>query len=162
MNIIVAVSANWGIGYEDQLLFHIREDQQFFRTMTLGKVVVYGRTTLASFRDAKPLPDRTNIVLSRNPELVIPGVTICHSIPQLSELLKLYPTEDVFIIGGESVYAQFLNACTTAYITKIDVAPPADTFFPNLDALPSWRLVDESEAKMDKKGRMYRFCTYGK
>jgi len=160
MNLIVAVSANWGIGYENKLLYRIRGDQQFFKDMTEGKVVVMGHSTFRSLPGGKPLANRTNIVLSRNPELRIPDVTICASIPQLNEILQAYATEGVFIIGGESIYSQFLDSCSHAYITKIESIPKADTFFPNLDALPNWQCIEESETKTSKTGLLYRFCTY--
>jgi len=160
MNLIVAVSDNWGIGNDNKLLYRIREDQQFFKNMTLGKVVVMGHSTFKSLPGEEPLPDRVNIVLSRNAELKIPGVTVCVSLKQLDEILKPYPTENVFIIGGESIYSQFLDSCDIAYVTKVESTPKADTFFPNLDLLPCWNVFEESERKTSKTGIVYRFCTY--
>jgi len=157
MNIIVAVSSNWGIGRENELLFRIKEDLARFKSLTIGKVVVMGHNTYKSIK--KPLVDRVNIVLSRDETLVIPGVKMCNSLDSLREMLKAYRPEDIFIIGGEKIYARLLNECTRAYITKVDAAPPSDVFFPNLDELPEWQIVEESEEKFQKDLR-FRYCNY--
>jgi len=162
VNLIVAVTADWGIGCENRLLYRISEDMRRFKEMTIGKVVVMGHNTFKSLPDGLPLPERANIMLSANPGLCIPGVTVCESVAKLHDVLESYATEDVFVIGGESVYVQLLNSCENAYITKIERTPMADTFFPNLDELPGWWLAEESETKVSKTGIQFRFCEYVK
>ncbi len=145
MNAIAAVDKNWAIGNQNKLLVSIPEDQRYFRKMTTGKVVVMGRRTLAGFPNGEPLKNRTNIVLTRNPDFRKEGVTIVHSVEEALETVKAYPEKDVFVIGGDSVYRQMLPYCDTAYITKIDRVFDADAYFPNLDEDPDWELTEESE-----------------
>ncbi|MCL2839870.1 MAG: dihydrofolate reductase [Defluviitaleaceae bacterium] len=157
MKILVAVSSNWGIGHDNDLLFRIKPDHARFKALTIGKVVVMGRKTYESI--GKPLVDRVNIVLSRDENLVIPGVIMCHSLERLRKMLESYHSDDIFIVGGEKIYAQLLDACTHVYLTKVDAAPPADVFFPNIDELPQWKLVEESET-LNFKGLNFRYCDY--
>ncbi|MCL2217670.1 MAG: dihydrofolate reductase [Defluviitaleaceae bacterium] len=161
MNLIAAVSSEWGIGRGNDLLFRIREDHLRFKSLTIGKVVVMGHNTFKSLPKQQPLVDRANIVLSRDESLVIPGVVMCNSLEHLRDLLTPYAPEDIFIIGGEKIYTQLLEGCTIAHITKVASAPPADVFFPNLDALPEWRLVEESEEKSHRDLK-FKYCTYKK
>ena len=127
--------------------------------MTTGRVVVLGRKTLETFPGKRPLKNRTNIILSRDASYQAPDAMIAHDIKELAELLKGYPDEDIFIIGGESVYRQLLPLCSRAYVTKIDRAYDADAYFPNLDELPEWRLTKESEEKT-YFDVTYAFLTY--
>ena len=120
MNIIAAVDTNWAIGNRGGLLVSIPRDQKMFREMTMGKVIVYGRKTLNTFPQAQPLTGRTNIILSRDTSLEIRGAQVVHSIEELLEVLESYDSQDVYIVGGESVYEQMLPYCDTAHITKID------------------------------------------
>ncbi len=159
MNLIVAVDKNWGIGHQNKLLVSIPEDQKFFREKTTGKVVVMGRRTLDSFPNGDPLKNRTNIVLTRNPNFKKEGVQIAHSVEEALELVKPYPTENVFVIGGDSVYREMLPYCDTAYVTKIDRAFDADTYFPDLDQDPEWELTQESE-ESTCFNMAYVFTTY--
>lgn len=145
MNLIAAADRNWGIGKNNSLLIQIPEDMQFFRATTIHNVVVMGRRTLESFPNARPLPQRTNIVLSGKPDFEVRGATVVHSITELKEELTKYDTDDVFIIGGDSVYHQFEPYCKVAYITKLDYEYDADAHFPNLDEKENWVLHDESE-----------------
>ena len=155
MNLIVAVSSNWGIGNNNDLLFRIREDLIRFKNITTGKVVVMGHNTYKSL--GKPLPNRVNIVLSRNTSLEIPGVVICDSIQALEQQI----TEDAFVIGGEQIYRQLLHKCKFAFVTKVNAAPPANVFMPNLDELPQWKLVEESPINIF--GNLeYSYCMYSR
>jgi dihydrofolate reductase len=159
MKAIVAVDLNWAIGYEGNLLMPIPDDLKFFKGMTIGKVVVMGRETFQSLPGQKPLKDRHNIVLTKTGNFSNENLTICRSLDQLFRELTKYPTEDVFIIGGEKVYSQFLPYCTEAYVTKIEDRFIADKFFPNLDQLENWELESVSDLKFfgDTK---YRFTKY--
>ena len=161
MNLIVAVDKNWGIGFRNKLLVSIPEDMKFFRSQTNGKVIVMGRKTLESFPNGLPLKNRTNIVLTKNPDYQVKGAVICHSVEESPKALKKYPTEDIYVIGGDSVYKQFLPYCNVAHITRVDHAYEADTYFPDIEKLPEWRLTGESEEKtyFDLE---FTFCRYEK
>lgn len=145
MNLIVAVDRNWAIGYKNELLVRIPNDHKYFREVTTGKVVVLGRKTLETFPQGQPLKNRTNIILSRNKDYKVKDAIVVHSIDELMEELKQYNSEDVFIIGGESIYREMLPYCDVAHVTKIDHAYQADAYFPNLDKTGEWVITAESE-----------------
>lgn len=146
MNLISCVDSEWGIGCNNELLVRIPSDQKFFRTMTTGKVVVFGRKTLETFPGGKPLKDRTNIVLTKSDSYEKKGDEIVvHSVEECLEVLKKYPTDEVFICGGSSIYEQFLEYCDKAYITKLDRSFSKDSYFPNLDDNPEWKVTQEGE-----------------
>lgn len=145
MKAILAADKNWGIGYNNHLLVSIPSDMKFFRLTTTGKVVVMGRKTLESFPNGMPLKNRTNIVLTGNQNYQVKDAVIVHSEDELMEELKKYNTDDIYVIGGESVYRMMLPYCDTVYVTKIDRAFQADTFFPNLDEMDEWEMTEESE-----------------
>ena len=145
MKAILSADKNWGIGYNNRLLVSIPSDMKFFRQTTTGKVVVMGRKTLKSFPNGMPLKNRTNIVLTGNQNYQVKDAVIVHSEDELMEELKKYNTDDIYVIGGESVYRMMLPYCDTVYVTKIDRAFQADTFFPNLDEMDEWEMTEESE-----------------
>lgn len=145
MKAILAADKNWGIGYKNKLLVSIPSDMKFFREKTTGKVVIMGRKTLESFPGGLPLKNRINIVLTANQDYKAKGAVIVHSEKELLEELKLYPEEDLYVIGGESVYRMMLPYCDTVYVTKIDRAFQADTFFPDLDNMEEWEMTEEGE-----------------
>lgn len=147
MNLIVNVDSNWAIGYRGKLLVSIPEDMKFFRSETTGKVVVLGRKTLDTFPGGQPLKNRTNIILTRNPNYQVKGAIICHSVEEVLEELKKYNSEDVYIIGGDSIYKEFLPYCDVAHVTRTDHVYDADAWFPNLEEDPAWVLTGESEEK---------------
>ena len=159
MNLIVNVDSNWAIGYRGKLLVSIPEDMKFFRAETTGKVVVLGRKTLDTFPGGQPLKNRTNIILTRNPNYQVKGAIICHSVEEVLEELKKYNSEDVYIIGGDSIYKEFLPYCDVAHVTRTDHVYDADAWFPNLEEDPAWVLTGESEEKtyFDLE---FRFCRY--
>lgn len=145
MNLIVNVDKNWAIGLKNKLLVSIPQDMKFFRETTTGKAVVMGRKTLESFPGGQPLKKRTNIVLTSNASYKAGDAVIVHSEEELLEELKKYNEEDIFVIGGESIYRKLLPYCKKAYVTKTDHAYQADTYFPNLDRDPEWRMTKISE-----------------
>lgn len=145
MNIIVAVDENWAIGNKGDLLVRIPNDQKMFRMETTGKVVVLGRKTLDTFPQKQPLPNRTNIILSRNPEYTVRNAIVKHSLEELLEELKQYKSEDIYIIGGSEVYEQLLPYCDTAHVTWIEHVYAADSYFTNLEKDPNWKLTAESD-----------------
>ena len=148
MNMIVAVDNNWAIGCENQLLISIPADHKMFRKETLGKVVVLGRKTLETFPNGLPLSQRTNIILSNNIDYKVKDATVVHSIEELLEELKQYDTNDVYIIGGETVYRQMLPYVDTVHVTKIDREYEADAFFPNLDKMPDFKVTAVSDEQV--------------
>lgn len=145
MNLIVAVDENWGIGYQNQLLVSIPADMKFFRETTVGKVVAMGRKTLESFPGGQPLKKRTNIVLTRDTGYQVKDAIVVHNIDEMVEELKKYEDEEIYVIGGESIYRQLLPYCKVAYVTRIHHAYQADTYFPNLDEMEDWQLTGISE-----------------
>ena len=145
MNLIAAVDANWAIGYKNKLLVSIPDDMKFFRQTTTGKVVVMGRKTLESFPNGLPLKNRTNIVITKNQDYDAKGAIVVHSIEEALEEVKKYPSEDVYCIGGDSVYTQMLPYCDVAHVTKIDFVYEADSHFPDLDEDEEWEITAESD-----------------
>lgn len=145
MNLITCVDENWAIGYRGKLLVSIPNDMKHFREETTGKVIVLGRKTLETFPQGQPLASRTNIILTRNPSLRVRGATVVHSLEELMEELKKYPSEDVYVVGGESIYRQLLPYCDVAHVTKIDHTYGADAYFPNLDQDPEWEITADSD-----------------
>ena len=145
MNLIVAVDKNWAIGCNNQLLVSIPSDMKFFRETTTGNVVVMGRKTLESFPGGQPLKKRTNIVITSDPTYKVKDAVVVSGIEEAVEELKKYKEDDIYVIGGESIYRQMLPYCKTAYVTKIDHAYAADTFFPNLDEMEDWKLTGISD-----------------
>lgn len=145
MKLIAAVDNNWAIGNKGALLVRIRTDQMNFRALTTGKVVILGRKTLETFPQKQPLANRTNIILSKNPDYKVKDAIVVHSMDELMEEIKKYDTDDVFVIGGESIYKALEPMCDTAIITKVEHLYEADAYFPNLDENPDWELVEEGE-----------------
>ena len=161
MNIIVRVDKNWAIGKDNKLLSTLPDDMKFFRETTTGKVVVMGRKTLESFPNGRPLKNRTNIVITRNKNYQVKDAIVVHSKEELDEELKKYNSDDIFIIGGESIYRMMLDECRVAFVTYVDYAYDADTYFPNLDEKPEWKLAEESEEQTYYDIEFY-FRTYTK
>ncbi|MCI8462661.1 MAG: dihydrofolate reductase [Lachnospiraceae bacterium] len=159
MNLIAAVDSNWAIGNKERLLVSIPNDHKHFREETTGKVVVLGRKTLQTFPQGLPLKNRTNIILSRDRNYEVKDALVVHSVEELLEELKKYNEEDVYVIGGESVYRQLLPYCRTAHITKIDHSYEADAFFPDLDSDPEWEITADSD-EMTYFDIAYTFLKY--
>lgn len=155
MNLIVAVDQNWAIGKDGDQLVYLKEDLKRFRTLTSGHTVILGRKTLATFPGGRPLKNRRNLILSRNPQFQAEGAEV---LPSVEELVQ-QADGDAFVIGGASVYEQLLPYCDTAYITKIHAAFPADTYFPDLDKSEEWEVVEESES-LEQDGIAYHYVTY--
>ena len=154
---IVAVYQDWGIGDGGTQQLVIPEDRKHFQELTKGNAIVVGRKTLADFPDGKPLPDRTNIVLSTDKNFKVEGATVVHSLDELFETIKDMPK--VYVVGGASVYNQLLKYCERVYITRIYASPKSDSFFPNLDENFNWSCEEFGDAKVHD-GVKYRFCEY--
>lgn len=145
MNAIAAVDVNWAIGNKNRLLTSIPADMKFFREKTMGHVVVMGRKTLESFPNGLPLKNRVNIVLTANRSYRVKDAIIVHTKEELLEELKKYDSNELYVIGGGSIYEMLIPYCDTAYITKIDHVYAADTYFPNLDQMDDWEMTEVSE-----------------
>lgn len=147
MNLIAAVDRNWAIGCDNNLLVRIPEDQKWFRQTTTGKAVIMGRKTLESFPGKAPLKNRLNIVITSDKSYKVEGAVVVHSIEEAIKAAGDYSDEDVYVIGGESIYRQMLPYCKVAHITKIDYAYQADAYFPNLDDDKDWHITETSEER---------------
>jgi dihydrofolate reductase len=146
-SIIVAAGLQNEIGYNNQLLCHLPADLRHFKTLTTGHPIVMGRHTWESL-PIKPLPNRTNLVLSRNSALSLQGATVIHSLEEVCNFVD--NEEDVFIIGGEKVYRDALPVANTLYLTRIQHTFEADAFFPTIDE-NKWHLVEDNFYPHDEK-----------
>ncbi|WWR16683.1 dihydrofolate reductase [Lachnospiraceae bacterium JLR.KK008] len=145
MNIIAAVDNHWAIGNRNDLLVRIPNDQKFFREETMGKVIVLGRKTLETFPQGMPLQGRKNIILSTNRDYRVKNALVLHSLDELLDELENYRSQDIYVVGGASIYRQMLPYCDVAHITKIDRCYEADCYFPDLDQMPEWQITQDSE-----------------
>ena len=159
MRAIVNVTPDWGIGAENRLLISVPSDLKRFRELTVGKTVILGRKTLETFPGKRPLKNRRNLILSRNQGFSAENAEVYSSVGALLEAVKELPPEEVFVIGGESVYRALLPYCDRVLLTRTWFDGKADRFFPNLDADPAWVCTDEGEWQ-EENGLRYCFCTY--
>ena len=136
MNLIVSVDRNWGIGKNGDQLCYVPDDLKHFRQLTLGKTVIFSERTMQTFPNKRPLSGRRNIVISKR-DLQINGAEVYHSV---EDVLKNAP-DNAFVIGGGKVYESFLPYCDTAYVTKLRISFPADTFLCNLDHSQDWKSI---------------------
>ena len=156
MELIVAVYDDWGIGRNGTQPVALSADRKFFRETTRGAMVIVGRRTIEDFPGQKPLPGRVNVALTRSGG-EIPGFTVCGSPEEAAILAK--NAERAMVIGGGSIYRQMLPLCDTAYVTKVHCIPESDTFFPDLDADPQWRLARVLQSG-EENGIAYEMCLY--
>lgn len=156
MDAIVAVYSDWGIGCDGTQPVVLKADRVHFRELTQGAAVIVGRKTLGDFPGGKPLKNRHNIVVSRQ-SIEIEGAELVHSVEEAVAAAEKH--ERCLVIGGASVYKQFYPHLSRVFITKIDLAPHSDSFFPNLDEDPDWRCTEQTEW-MEEEGLRYCFCTY--
>lgn len=147
MNLIVAVDSKWAIGNKNSLLVRIPEDQKWFRETTTGKAVIMGRKTLESFPNKAPLKNRKNIVITRDENYKVEGAVVVHTIEDAIKAAADYANEDIYVIGGESIYTQMLPYCDIAHVTKIDYVYEADAHFPNLDEMKDWKITETSDER---------------
>jgi len=161
MNLVVAVDPSWGIGKDNDLLYHIPEDMKLFRQLTIGNFVICGRKTLLSFPDSKPLPNRKHFVLTSGEICESEDLAVVHNLQELDVAISQLDDERVFVIGGETVYRQLYKKCKKAYVTKIFCNDKkADVFFPNLDEDTDFKLVEEGEVQESKNGKRFSFLVY--
>ncbi len=156
--LIASADGNWGLGKDNQLLKRIPEDLKRFSDFTRGNLIIVGRKTLESFKDKKPLPDRVNVVLTRDKSYTREGAVIVHDMESLFDVISDFPGE-VYVCGGETVYRQLLPYCSKALITKIDGVFPADAHLDKLDSMEEWVKSYEGEWQTSRTG--INFCYAG-
>lgn len=160
MNAIVVADRSWAIGRDGGLLFSLPTDMKRFRSLTMGGAVILGRKTLESFPGGRPLPKRKNIVITRRKDLQVEGAVVVSSLAEALDAAGDTPPDQIWVIGGGSVYTALLERCKRVYLTKVDAqAEDPDTFFPNLDKLPGWGVEHESEP-VEENGLTFRFVEY--
>lgn len=157
ISIIVAVSEDWGIGKDNELLWHISEDLKRFKRLTTGNTIIMGKKTWESL-PRRPLPGRRNIVLTDDPnESIVDSVT-AYSIEDA--LGKCEKNEEIFIIGGGSVYRQFVPFADRLYITHVHRKAPADIYFPEID-LNIWNITENEEFEANETNPIpYSYTIY--
>ena len=156
MEAIVAVYSDWGIGSDGTQPVVLKADRIHFREVTANCAVIVGRKTLEDFPGGKPLKNRHNIVISRQ-NISIEGAQLVHSTEEALAAAAEHPR--CLVIGGASVYKQFYPYLKKIHLTKIDLAPHSDSFFPNLDSDPQWYCTEPGQW-MEEDGLRYCFCTY--
>ena len=160
MKAIVAVDEYYGIGKDGNLLFRISDDLKRFKKLTEGRAVIMGRRTLESLPGGKPLPDRINFVLTQNKEYNQLGIIPIHQLDEMQEIFQTLRSDNIFVIGGASVYAQLLEYCDTVYMTKVYKHEIADAIFPDLPN-DEWNPVSKSDRLTDEKtGLVFRYLVY--
>lgn len=162
---IFAVDESWNIGYDGDMLFKISKDLQRFRSLTETNIIIMGRKTFESLPDQKALPNRINIVITRDAEYRAEDILVVTSIDELFLLLEVINPDNKmvnFVIGGGNIAHQLLQYCNYAYITKVLRSFDAtDTLIPNLDEDQDWIVVKETEYYM-QDDLMYNYVDYGR
>lgn len=151
--IVVAMGNKREIGVDNNLLWHLPKDLKHFKDITSGHPIIMGRKTYESI--GKPLPNRTNIVVSRKADWFEEGILIVGSIKEAIKFAKKID-ENVFIIGGGNIYAQTIDLADRLEVTQVDADFPADTFFPKIDA-KVWAKTNETCHEKDEKNN-FDFC----
>ncbi|MDO5564702.1 MAG: dihydrofolate reductase [Eubacteriales bacterium] len=164
---IANVDKNWGIGKNNNLLLHFKEDMDFFKEKTIGNICIMGRKTLFSFPNNEPLKDRINIVLTKNKNIIekeykkYDNIYFFEDKASVITFLKKFNNKKFFVIGGASIYNLFLDDTKVAFITKMKKNFDADTFFPNLDLNKDFSITNISKNKYNIKNDLYyNFITY--
>jgi len=159
ISIIVAVSEDWGIGKDNELLWHISEDLKRFKRLTFGNTVIMGKRTWESL-PRRPLPGRRNIVLTDDKTETIENAVTAYSIED--SLSKCEKNEEIFIMGGGSIYRQFMPFADRLYITHVHKKAPADIYFPEID-LKIWKITEKEVFKTDGEESIpYTYTIYEK
>jgi dihydrofolate reductase len=159
ISIIVAKANNNAIGKNNQLIWKLSSDLKLFKKITSGHYIIMGRKTYESV--GKPLPNRTSIVITRNPEFQLPdGHIVCHSLQEAIQLCIGKHLNQVFIIGGAEIYKQGLELSDELLVTEVNASPEADVFFPPIDPSKWKKVSSESYRKDDKNEFDFDFVTY--
>jgi len=159
ISLIAAMANDRVIGKDNDMPWHMPADLKHFKQVTMGKPVIMGRKTYESI--GRPLPGRTNIVITRNLDWKIDGVEVVNSPENALELLQ--DVEEVMVIGGGNIYQQFLPKADCLYLTFIDLEVEGDTRFPDWKQNAEWTLIEQQEfAADDKNPHPYQFVTLKK
>jgi dihydrofolate reductase len=150
ISLIVAAATNHAIGKDGQLLWHLPIDLKFFKNTTWGMPVIMGRKTFEEVN--KPLPGRTNIIITSNPNWQVPGTQTAASLPQALELAAATHCQEIFIIGGGEIYRQSMHLADTIYLTRVHAELEGDTFFPTFSEA-DWQLVSNDDYPADDRHR---------
>ncbi|MDG9670722.1 dihydrofolate reductase [Hahella sp. CR1] len=150
LSIVVARAENGAIGVENTLPWRLSNDLQYFKRVTMGKPIIMGRKTFDSI--GRPLPGRTNIVVTRNKDWRHDGVSVAHSLEEAVSLAEREPVEEVMLIGGAELYRQGLAAAQRVYLTEVKTSVQGDAFFPELDPA-DWRETSRESHPADEKNQ---------
>jgi len=165
INIIVSASLNWVIGANNKLIWKLRSDLKRFKELTTGKVIIMGQKTFESLPNG-PLPNRTNIILTDDSDYSVIDAILAFDVQDALIKAKYYGGEDgeVFIIGGGSIYRQFLPLADTIYLTRVHTMVEGDTTFPNIDEMNAWEstLTEEINPIDEKNEFEYSYQIYQK
>lgn len=156
---IAAVSENWGLGKDNDLLFHISADMKRFRALTSGGTVIMGRKTLDSMPGGKALPGRRNIVITRDRNFKRENVEVAHSVEEAAAMVAQEDPNKVWVIGGGEIYKAMLPYCSKCCITHVHAAPECDVFFPDLSKLDNWKILQREEEQTEGD-LTFRFVDY--
>lgn len=152
---VVVVDANLGIGKNNQLLVHFPADLKHFKKITTGHTVIMGRKTYESM--GKALPNRHNIVITRQPDYVLADADVKHSLKEALDSSK--NEREVFVVGGAEIFKESLPISDKIYLTRIHKSFDADTFFPEIDG--TWKEAEREDHQEDEKNPFnYSFITY--
>lgn len=159
LSAIVAAADNNAIGKDNDLLWNLPDDMKFFKTTTSGHAVLMGRKTLESF--GRPLKNRENICITRNPDYQAEGVHVVASLEAAIALAKTFEEEEAFLLGGGEIYKLGLQFCDKVYLTRVHASfEDAEAYFPELDE-KEWREVDRKEHPADERhAYAFTFLTY--
>lgn len=144
LSMIVTTDRNWGISREHKPLISIPDDVKFVRDTTYGQVIILGRHTFEYSFAGKVLPNRTMIIVAKDPTYQVPGAIVVNNAEQArkeAEALK----KDIYVLGGRRLYDELLPYCNEVHVTSVDYVYNADSWFPNLDKRPEWVMTDISE-----------------
>ena len=160
MNAYVVADQRWAFGRNGGLLFSLPADLDRFHSLTQNGTVIMGPERLEFFTGGTPLPQRRNIIVTRNPSLLPEGTEVVSSPEKALARAGGPEAENLWIIGGGSIYAALLSRCRRVYLTRVEtLVEESDTFFPNLDKLPNWEVASTGDP-MEENGLKFRFLEY--
>lgn len=165
LSIIVAIDGNNAIGKNNDLLTSLPKDMKRFKDKTINNIVVMGRKTFDSFPDKyKPLPNRDNIIITRDKDYKMLGCKVVYSIEECLEYLnEKYQSKEIFIIGGGDIYKQFINIVDKMYVTHIDnIFQDANIYFPEIDKNNWEEIFTEKNLKDEQHKYNFNFVDYRK
>ena len=158
ISLVVAAARNGVIGQRGEIPWRLPDDQRFFRRLTTGHVILMGRKTFDSI--GRPLPKRTNLVLSRSDLSAIEGIEAFRSFEDAEQWARERKTPEFFVIGGEALYRDALSKADRIYLTRVDSEPEGDAFFPEIDET-QWELAFEKAHPVDEEHALaFRFETW--